>query len=234
MVANKIAVFLFCFYFVLIFSRLSLVSAPAFGDWNVASSQQCHQEGEAASGMRQNSPCFIIVASSIYGSDLLLLWAHQPCASPYRPTRTFSSRNVLIAILLLSSGNIESNPGPPSRTTSNKTKLPMFINFGCLNVRSAVHKVASIHDIIKDFRLNIFALQETWISADAPPAIKDDIAPAGYSCLHVCRESHGGGLGLICRNDVFVKQFSVSDVISPKSFEVQVVKITPTVPRRLS
>ena len=52
MVANKMAVFLFCFYFVLIFSRLSLVSAPAFGDWNVASSQQCHQEGEAASSQQ--------------------------------------------------------------------------------------------------------------------------------------------------------------------------------------
>ena len=121
------AVFLFCFYFVLIFSRLSLVSAPAFGDWNVASSQQCHQEGEAASGMRQKSPCFIFEASSIYGSDpdtnLLRLWARQPGASPYRPTRAFSSRNVLIAIPLLSSGKIESNPGPPSRTTSNKTKL---------------------------------------------------------------------------------------------------------------
>ena len=158
-------VFLFCFYFVLIFSRLSLVSALAFGDWNVASSQQCHQEGEAASGMRQNSPCFIIVASSIYGSDpntnLLLLWARQPGASPYRPTRAFSSRIVLIAIRLLSSGNIGSNPGPPSRTTSNKTKLPTFINFGCLNVRPAVHKAASIHDIIKDISLDIFVLQET-------------------------------------------------------------------------
>ena len=169
-VTNKMAVLLFCFYFVLIFSRLSLVSAPAFGDRKVASSQQCHQEGKAASGMRQNSPCFIIVASFIYGSDpdtnLLLLWARQPGASPYRPTRAFSSRNVLIAILLLSSGNIESNPGPPSRTTSNKTKPSTLINFGCLNVRSAVHKAASIHDIIKDFSLNIFALQETWISAD--------------------------------------------------------------------
>ena len=108
-----------------------------------------------------------------------------------------------------------------SRTTSDKTKLPTFINFGCLNVRSADHKAASIHDIIKDFSLDIFALQKTWISADAPPAMKDDIAPAGYSCLHVCRESHGDGLGLIYSNDVFVKQFSVSDDINPKSFEVQ-------------
>ena len=224
------AMFLFCFDLVLIFSRLLLVSAPAFGNWNVASNHQCHQEGEAASEVRQNSPCFIIVASSIYGSDpdtnVLLLWARQPGESPYRPTPAFSSRNVLIAILLLSSGNVESNPGMPSRTTSNKTTLPTFINFGCRNVRSAVHKAASIHDIIKDFSLDIFALQETWISADAPLAIKDDIAPAGYSYLHVCRESHGVGLGLIYRNDVFVKQFSVSDVISPKSFEVQFVKIT--------
>ena len=100
-VAHKMAVFLFCFYF----SRLSLVSAPAFGNWNVASSQQCHQEGEAASGMRQNSPCFMIVASFTYGSDhdtnVLLLWARHPGASPYRSTTAFSSRNVLIAILLL-------------------------------------------------------------------------------------------------------------------------------------
>ena len=75
----------------------------------------------------------------------------------YRIQSSAKSRILLIAILLLSSSNIESNPGPPSRTTSNKTKLPTFINFGCLIVRSAVHKAASIHDIIKDFSLDIFA-----------------------------------------------------------------------------
>ena len=118
--------------------------------------------------MRQNSPCFIVVASSIYGSDpdtnLLMLWARQRGASPYRPPRAFSSRNVLIAILLLSSGNVESNPGPPSRTTSNKTKLPTFINFGHLNVRSAIHKAASIYDIIKDFSMDIFRYRKVGLA----------------------------------------------------------------------
>ena len=46
-----------------------------------------------------------------------------------------------------------------------------FLNFGSLIMRSAVDKTSQIHDIMNDFNLNIFALQEMWISSDAPPAI---------------------------------------------------------------
>ena len=52
-----------------------------------------------------------------------------------------------------------------------------------LNPVAQVRNPTDTHDL----SLDILALQETWISADAPPAINDDIAPSGYSCLHVCR-----------------------------------------------
>ena len=79
-------------------------------------------------------------------------------------------------------GGIEVNPGPcvPSINTDS-------IRFGSLNIRSAVHKVTLLHDTISDFRLDVLALQETWITADTPLAIKANIAPDGFSAIHVHR-----------------------------------------------
>ena len=67
------------------------------------------------------------------------------------------------------------------------------IRFGSLNNRSAVHKAALLHDTISDFRLNVLALQETWITADASLAVKADIAPDGFSAIHVQRRKNERG-----------------------------------------
>jgi hypothetical protein len=46
-------------------------------------------------------------------------------------------------------GNVEPNPDPQT------------INFGLLNARSSVNKVALIHDMVSDHRLDIAAVTET-------------------------------------------------------------------------
>ena len=80
------------------------------------------------------------------------------------------------------------------------------IRFGSLNIRSAVHKAALLHDTISHFRLDVLALQESWITADAPLAIKANIAPDGFSAIHVHRSAadggntNGDGLALVYRN----------------------------------
>ena len=89
----------------------------------------------------------------------------------YRPSPDRSLSATLVALLLLA-GGIESNPGPSSSSTPG-------IEFGLLNARSAVHKAALIHDVIADRKLDVLTLTETWVTSDAPDAIKLDVAPPG-------------------------------------------------------
>jgi len=63
------------------------------------------------------------------------------------------------------------------------------VNFGLMNVRSAVNKAALIHDTIADHHLDITAITESWIQSDAPNAVKLDIAPPGYRVHHAFRGS---------------------------------------------
>ena len=69
---------------------------------------------------------------------------------------------MLIAILLII-GGVEVNPGPNFNSK--------FINFGLLNSQSVVREAALVHDII-----DVLAITETWLPADASNAVKLDIA----------------------------------------------------------
>ena len=106
-----------------------------------------------------------------------LLWNNDTHRPPFRPRPTRSVCTTLL-LLILTAGDIEINPGPVDINN---------LEFGCYNVRSAVHKAASLHDIIHDNKLSILALSETWIPGDAPPAIAQDIAPDGFGVLHTHR-----------------------------------------------
>ena len=136
-----------------------------------------------------------------------------------RPTRPVC----LLLLLLLTSGDIEVNPGP----TEN------VVVFGCYNVRSAVNKAASLHDIINDHGLNILALSETWITDDAPPAIAQDIAPNGFGVIYAHRRrsagghARGGGLALVFSKKLFTAQpVKLKSAMIISTFEHQLIKIT--------
>ena len=148
--------------------------------------------------------------------------------SPYllRPSRLHAS--IFLFCLLLNSGNVEPNPGPLTNSPS--------VSFGSLNVRSAVHKAALIHDLIADQHLDIVALQETWITADSPPAVKADVAPDGYGVLHVHRvavrggPTRGGGLALIHNETISARHVALPISCSPTTFEIQLVALGSTSP----
>ena len=70
-----------------------------------------------------------------------------------------------ITALLLLLGSVEQNPGPTTVIACDVLRL------GVLNVRSAVHKAALIHDVIDSHRLDLLVLTETWMSADRPAAV---------------------------------------------------------------
>ena len=103
------------------------------------------------------------------------MWNNDTHRPPFRP-RTTRSLCTSLLLLILTSGDIEINPGPTSINN---------LEFGCYNVRSAVIKASSLHDIIHDNKLSILALSETWITGDSPPAsgVTSSRAPGGKMLL---------------------------------------------------
>ena len=168
------------------------------------------------------------ISSSMHRTGNVLLWARPYNSSPYRPRTSPEYDTVAFAVLLLSAGDIETNPGPTANSTSS-------IRFGYININSAVNKAALIHDTISSFSVDLLALSETRISHSTPNAIKSDIAPAGFSVMHVHRNPaaihpSGGGLALICRNEITIKPHPLAATLCPTSFELQLVRITSMKP----
>jgi len=91
---------------------------------------------------------------------------------------------------------------------------------------------------------------ETWIRLDDPPAIANDAAPNGFKIANVtrCRSAAGsstaqrssssdsthivgGGLAVIYRDDLMVRQHPLRDKLSAvTSFEQQLVRVGSTAP----
>ena len=122
-------------------------------------------------------------------------------------------RSLLMVLLILLAEGIESNPGP--------------IQFGFLNVQSAVRKAALVHDLISSYGLDMFALSETWIVDEDSDAVKRDIAPAGYSVLNTHRpgataSTRGGGLALIYRDNIKIRACNKLITQEISSFEFQI------------
>jgi len=140
-------------------------------------------------------------AAYMFNVDFVLYWARPYAhATPFQPKNCRSMPSSVIALLLLLSGSVHVNPGPP-------------IRFATLNIRSARNKAAVLHDLIADHDLDIVALCETWIRKDDPPAIADDIAPEGFSVVHVLRPAKstmsrnvGGGLAVVARDALGLRQ----------------------------
>ena len=119
-------------------------------------------------------------------------------------------------------GGIHPNPGPSA---------DCLVRFGSLNVRSAIHKAAAIHSLIADEQLQILALNETWASLDDPPAILQDIAPAGFQILHTPRPQsttghRGGGLALLISDGMTARVQQTMSPTTTTTFEVQCIRVT--------
>ena len=99
----------------------------------------------------------------LHDSGIVLLWSRPKYSIPFRPGQSQSISCIVVAILLLC-GDVECNPGPPSPSSSN-------LRFGYINICSAIHKCALIHDFIHDHSLDVMAISETRYRADMPNSI---------------------------------------------------------------
>jgi len=124
----------------------------------------------------------------------------------YQPTGHRCFRSVFVAALLIL-GGVELNLGPPAASMSDVMRLGVLnvwsdvMRLGILNVWSAVNKAAQVHDIIDSHNLDLLVLTETWFNGRLPPAVTDDVAPAGYAVVHSFRQNgDGGGVSIIYRH----------------------------------
>ena len=98
---------------------------------------------------------------------------------------------------------------------SNKSTLsaPKFCLFGLLNCRSVRNKYLSIKDYVVDKDFDIFAITETrtetWLNTgDYDNLVIGSLIPNGYRFLHSARDGRGGGVGLLFKSSLPVKQTS--------------------------
>ena len=135
----------------------------------------------------------------------------------YKPKQVKSMAASIIAVLLLLSGTVDTNPGP------------LTLRMGCININSSVHKGALIQDLINEHNIDALAVCETKIVHDDPDAIKLDAVPDGYSIIHLSRHkatrrTRGGGLCFIYRNDIIVVKNQ--RFVQYGSFECQLLTMT--------
>src|SRR6267154_1284240 len=160
------------------------------------------------------SPLFSVLSPNPYPSVCQCL-NHSSLSSPSlsffprRPFLVFRSRFHFTTyfLLLLLSGDIHSNPGPVSSTST--------LTFSCLNSRSVssisplFDKPAFLQEFISDHSIDILAVTETWLTPATLSSTLNSLTPPGYSILHSPRlVGTGDGLALLFRS--FLKISSIS------------------------
>jgi len=143
-----------------------------------------------------------------------------------RPTSSLRRKSHLIYFLLLLSGNVELNPGPPT---------PANISIASLNIRSAsvispdLDKPAVLHDFILDNSLDIVLLTETWLSPDTPVSVTNSLTPSNFSFFHQPRlTGRGGGLAVIHRSYLKISEIPPLPVSSFESLSFRLTLPTKT------
>ena len=102
--------------------------------------------------------------------------------------------------------NVTFNPAYSPKTLS---RLPLSL---CLiNVRSIKSKSAGFLELVSHYNADLFALTETWLTADDTPA-KLEIFPSGYKLMNYPRIGRrGGGVALLHKDSTSVAAIKHSD-----------------------
>ena len=131
-------------------------------------------------------------------------------------------RGVMIALLLLLSGDVQSNPGPELQCIQTPADLNLMSGLKCihLNVRSLVPKMDMVRIWVKSTDADIVVISETWLTKSIT---NEDISILGYNVYRSDRPKKGGGVA------IFVKsRFDASIVLSEsisKQFEFLALKV---------
>ena len=163
------------------------------------------------------SSFYLFSSSNLSVSPHLLLFLnssirHRP-SSPYPPTMC-PSFNSLSLLLILLSGDVQLNPGPP------------MLNFTHLNIHSLATKSAPLHNYLISHPTDILSLNETLLQPTDSDSSVASFIPPSYSILHSPRLTGlGSGVAVIFRQFLKLTR-SKSPLPSPISFETMTTKLT--------
>jgi len=127
----------------------------------------------------------------------VLLWCRCPNTYPYRPQiRRLVNYIICVTLLLIKSRRRQLNFG---------VHVTLLLLGSPVSTCSARNKVASLHDLINDFSIDLLALPETRLQSDLLNAVRGDTAPEGPRVLHSYRcttasRTSDGGFALVYRN----------------------------------
>ena len=94
--------------------------------------------------------------------------------------------------------------------------------------------MALIHDLINDSKFDVLFLSETWFTSDTPTSLLRDVAPSGFSALHVVRPTgpglpaRGGGLAAVFHHSVPIRTHPLAANYRPSTFELQLLRVGTT------
>jgi len=137
------------------------------------------------------------VSPALFNIDRRLLF-YTRGSYIFKPRQQHSPYPAITALLILL-GGVETNPGPAAKLNHESASFTT-ISSGYLNCRSTASKIALIHDLINDSKIDVLFLSETWFTLDTLTSLLRDVAPPGYAALHVVRPTgpgppaRGGGL----------------------------------------
>lgn len=115
----------------------------------------------------------------------------------------------------------------PSRLSASASTSNQNFNIAHLNARSITNKTSLINDLILDKKWNLFCISETWQQPGECIHL-NMLTPPGYCYISKPRlVGRGGGLAVVYRSDLSVKELRPFEVTS---FEYIAVKVVITIP----
>ena len=111
--------------------------------------------------------------------------------------------------------------------TANLIKIckhkPSRLCAALINARSLCNKAIEINDYITDNTVDLMCVTETWLKSEMTETLSE-VIPPGYDMIHKPRlTGRGGGVGIIYRETLAIKQLTSSVY---QSFEHMLVRAT--------
>ena len=149
-------------------------------------------------------------------------------AAPSQRSSVKRLRSSFCLLLLILSGNIEFNPGPPRDNLTLCT----------LNIRSMLHPLhtAAVFDLVTSHSVDVMALSETWIRTTTTHRELCEATPPDFDLISQPRltlqpDSIGGGLAFLVKNSLHYTQPACPCYTS---FECCSITLADTVSGKLS
>lgn len=150
--------------------------------------------------------CISVLKNSFTHNDTPLSCLHQPKQYVVE-SKSLARQKVLILLLLLLSGNVQPNPGPPANHIDTPEEFKSRSGLGIIhiNVRSLLPKVDLIKLWITSTDADILVLSETWLNESV---LDKDIYMSGYKVFSCDRPRKGGGIAIYVKNRFHITPLS--------------------------